>query len=124
MARFEKGNKRGNRFTNATATECGRRGAEVSNRVQKEKKLMKEICEEKLIEILENGKSCQENLLDKARDLSFSSKTTLKDILAFLAFMRDTSGQKPVEKVAQTDSTGLDIQIVDYSKVKDDNTTE
>lgn len=35
----------------------------------------------------------------------------LKDIIALLVFLRDTSGQKPVDKIAETDSQGNDLNF-------------
>lgn len=120
---FQKGNKIGNRFKKgAEQSEIGRKGAEASNRVQREKKMMKKLCEEELNKILSNGKSMQENAIQKLEALLLdknSKNVNVKDLLAFLIFMRDTSGQKPVEKVAQTDSNGLDIQIVNFSDLKE-----
>lgn len=89
-----------------------RRGGINSGKARREKKLLKELCEEKLLEKMSNGKSMQENLITKAASLAFSDKVKLQEVLKFLEIMRDTAGQKPVDKVAQTNTEGQDITPV------------
>lgn len=94
------------------AKRMGSKGGKRSVEVRREKKLLKELCEEKLLEKMSNGKSMQENLITKAASLAFSDKVKLQEVLKFLEIMRDTSGQKPVDRVAQTDTEGQDITPV------------
>ena len=86
------------------AKKRGKNGGKKSAQVRRERKMLRQVAEEKLTEIMSNGKTMQE---DAKRS----------DVIKFLEFMRDTAGQKPVDKVAQTDTLGNDVPKNDLSKV-------
>ena len=98
------------------AKKRGKNGGKKSAQVRRERKMLRQVAEEKLTEIMSNGKTMQDNLIQKAAKLAFED-AKLSDVIKFLEFMRDTSGQKPVEKVAQTDGEGNDVPKNDLSKV-------
>lgn len=91
-------------------------GGKKSAQVRRERKMLRQVAEEKLTEIMSNGKTMQDNLIQKAAKLAFED-SKLSDVIKFLEFMRDTSGQKPVDKVAQTDGEGNDVPRNDLSKI-------
>ena len=99
------------------ARELGRKGGQRSGEVRREKKMLRELAEEKLLEKMSNGKTMQDNLITKAASLAFSNKAKLSEVLKFFEIMRDTSGQKPVDKVAQTDTEGKDIPQIEILPV-------
>lgn len=73
MAKFEKGNKIGNRFkSNAQQTEIAKKGGIASQKKQHETKMLREVALEKLNEMLDNGKTTQEGLVERAKE--FGSK--------------------------------------------------
>lgn len=106
-----------NRRSKEEARELGRIGGQKSGQVRREKKMLKQLCEERLLKKMANGETLQDNLITKAESLVFSKKAKLSEILKFFEIMRDTSGQKPVDKVAQTNSEGKDIPLNDLSKI-------
>lgn len=91
-------------------------GGKKSAQVRRERKMLRQVAEEKLTEIMSNGKTMQDNLIQKAAKLAFEDGK-LSDVIKFLEFMRDTAGQKPVDKVAQTDGEGNDVPRNDLSKI-------
>ena len=103
--------------TTERAKELGRLGGIKSGIRRRERIAMREVCEKRLNEKLSNGKSVQQNLIEKAEELCFGNTAKLTDLVKFLEFLRDTSGQKPVERVAQTDTDGNDVPQNDLSKV-------
>lgn len=98
------------------AKKRGKNGGKKSAQVRRERKMLRQVAEEKLTEIMSNGKTMQDNLIQKAAKLAFEDGK-LSDVIKFLEFMRDTSGQKPVDKVAQTDGEGNDVPKNDLSKI-------
>lgn len=98
------------------AKKRGKNGGKKSAQVRRERKMLRQVAEEKLTEIMSNGKTMQDNLIQKAAKLAFED-AKLSDVIKFLEFMRDTAGQKPVDKVAQTDTLGNDVPKNDLSKV-------
>ena len=98
------------------AKKRGKNGGKKSAQVRRERKMLRQVAEEKLTEIMSNGKTMQDNLIQKAAKLAFED-AKLSDVIKFLEFMRDTAGQKPVDKVAQTDTAGNDVPKNDLSKV-------
>ena len=92
--------------TKSEARERGKKGGKKSGEARRERKALKE----QLLLLLETGNARQElctALLDKALS---------GDVRAF-EVIRDTIGEKPVEKVAQTDGDGNDVPKNDLSKV-------
>ena len=106
-----------NKRSKEEARELGRIGGQKSGQVRREKKMLKQLCEERLLKKMANGETLQDNLITKAESLVFSNKAKLSEILKFFELLRDTSGQKPVDKVAQTNSEGKDIPLNDLSKI-------
>lgn len=103
-------------LTSEEAKRRGSNGGKKSVASRREKKMLRQVAEEKLTEIMSNGKTMQDNLIQKAAKLAFED-SKLSDVIKFLEFMRDTSGQKPVDKVAQTDGEGNDVPKNDLSKI-------
>lgn len=106
-----------NKRSKEEARELGRKGGQRSGEVRREKKMLRELAEEKLLEKMSNGKTMQDNLITKAASLAFSNNAKLSEVLKFFEIMRDTSGQKPVDKVAHTDSEGKDIPSIEILPV-------
>lgn len=112
MAKFEKGNKQGRKFQKGEEqSKLAKLGGIASQKKQHETKMLREVALEKLNEMLDNGKTTQEGLVERAKELALNGKVRLKDIIALLVFLRDTSGQKPVDKIAETDSQGNDLNF-------------
>ena len=92
--------------TASEARERGKKGGKKSGEARRERKALKE----QLLLLLETGNARQElctALLDKALS---------GDVRAF-EVIRDTIGEKPVEKVAQTTADGNDSPVNDLSKI-------
>ena len=92
--------------TKSEARERGKKGGKKSGEVRRERKALKE----QLLLLLETGNARQElctALLEKALS---------GDVRAF-EVIRDTIGEKPVDKVAQTDGDGNDVTVNDLSKI-------
>lgn len=106
-----------NKRSKEEARELGKLGGQKSGQVRREKKMLKQLCEERLLKKMANGETLQDNLITKAESLVFSNKAKLSEILKFFEIMRDTSGQKPVDKVAQTDTEGKDIPQIEILPV-------
>lgn len=111
LKKYKKGD-----VTHEEAVKRGRLGGRRSAIARKERKLLKEVAAEHLLMKMSNGKSVQENLFLKAEKLAFEN-SRLSEVIKFIELLRDTSGQKPVEKVAQTDANGNDVPVNDLSKV-------
>jgi len=92
-------------------------GGKKSVQVRREKKMLRQVAEEKLTEIMSNGKSLQENLVQKLIVGALASDAKVKETLDVFVALRDTAGQKPVDKVAQTDGEGNDVPRNDLSKI-------
>lgn len=85
-------------LTKEEAKRRGSNGGKKSAQVRKEKKLMSQIAEEKLLAIMPCGKTFQEAAFDELEKLALSGITPPKDLIAILEFLRDTAGQKPTDK--------------------------
>lgn len=92
-------------------------GGKKSAQVRRERKMLRQVAEEKLTEIMSNGKSLQENLVQKLIVGALASDAKVKETLDVFVALRDTAGQKPVDKVAQTDGEGNDVPKNDLSKI-------
>lgn len=92
-------------------------GGKKSAKVRRERKMLRQVAEEKLTEIMSNGKSLQENLVQKLIVGALASDAKVKETLDVFVALRDTAGQKPVDKVAQTDGEGNDVPKNDLSKI-------
>lgn len=73
-------------------------GGKKSAQIRKEKKLMRQVAEEKLLKLMPCGKTFQEAAFDELEKLALTGITPPKDLIAILEFLRDSAGQKPVEK--------------------------
>lgn len=104
-------------MTSERAKVVGRLGGLKTAQNRRERKALREVVEERLNAKLRNGKTVQQTLIEKAEELCLNKGAKLTDLVKFLEFLRDTSGQKPVEKVAQTDANGNDVPVNDLSKV-------
>lgn len=99
------------------AKKRGKNGGKKSAQVRRERKMLRQVAEEKLTEIMSNGKSLQENLVQKLIVGALASDAKVKETLDVFVALRDTAGQKPVDKVAQTDGEGNDVPKNDLSKI-------
>ena len=88
------------------ATRRGSKGGKKSVQKRRERKALKE----QLLLLLETG-NAQEQLCT-----SLFEKALSGDVRAF-EVIRDTIGEKPVDKVAQTDGEGNDVPKNDLSKI-------
>jgi hypothetical protein len=88
------------------ATKRGSKGGKKSVQKRRERKALKE----QLLLLLETG-NAQEQLCT-----SLFEKALSGDVRAF-EVIRDTIGEKPVDKVAQTDGEGNDVPKNDLSKI-------
>lgn len=88
------------------ATKRGSKGGKKSVQKRRERKALKE----QLLLLLENG-NAQEELCTSLLEKALSG-----DVRAF-EVIRDTIGEKPVDKVAQTDGEGNDVPRNDLSKI-------
>lgn len=88
------------------ATKRGSKGGKKSVQKRRERKALKE----QLLLLLETG-NAQEELCT-----SLFEKALSGDVRAF-EVIRDTIGEKPVDKVAQTDGEGNDVPRNDLSKI-------
>lgn len=84
------------------AKKRGSNGGKKSGIARREKKLLKQLAEEKLQELMPNGKSFQENAFDKLKDAVMDGYIKAIDLVKVLEFLRDTSGQKPKDKQEHT----------------------
>lgn len=92
--------------------EIARKGKIASDIKKKEKKAMKEVALEKLNSLLPSGNTVQEGLINNAIALSSKERVKLKEIIDLLVFLRDTSGQKPIDKKSFVDNNGDSVQSV------------
>lgn len=88
------------------AAKNGRKGGKKSGETRRKRKALKE----QLLLLLETG-NAQEQLCT-----SLFEKALSGDVRAF-EVIRDTIGEKPVDKVAQTDGEGNDVPRNDLSKI-------
>lgn len=91
---------KGKRITAETATTMGRKGAEVSNRVQAQQKTFAETLKTLLAIELENSKG--EKVTTREAISTAIIKKALQGDRAAFAEIRDTVGEKPIEQVETT----------------------
>ena len=84
-----------NNFNNS---DVAREAQKKSVVARKANKTMKQVAEEKLLELMANGKTFQENAFERLKQALLNDETKPADLVKILEFLRDTSGQKPVEK--------------------------
>ena len=72
------------------AVKNGRKGGKKSGEVRREKKLLKQIAEEKLQELMPSGKTFQECALNQLSSIVLSGLIKPSDIVKVLEFLRDT----------------------------------
>lgn len=80
------------------AVKNGRKGGKKSGEVRREKKLLKQIAEEKLQELMPSGKTFQECAVNQLSSIVLSGLIKPSVIVKVLEFLRDTAGQKPIDK--------------------------
>lgn len=94
----------------ALSKEEARKRGEIGGKKSVQKRRERKALKEQLLLLLETGNAQQElctALLEKALS---------GDVKAF-EVIRDTIGEKPIEKVAQTDGNGNDVPRNDLSKI-------
>lgn len=96
------------RLSSNEARENGKKGGIKSGEVRREKKLLRQVAEAKLLELLANGKTFQECALDNLTEHVLNNLIKPTDIVKILEFLRDTAGQKPIEK---QDITNNDVYV-------------
>ena len=91
---------KGKRFTVETASENGKKGAAVSNRIQAEKKTFAEVLKTLLAIELENNRG--EKVTTREAISTALIKKALSGDRAAFAEIRDTVGERPIEQVETT----------------------
>ena len=118
---LEKG--KATRFTSGEkAVKSGRKGGIASGQAKKKKKLLKECFDELLERDWENRKG-EKNSGSEALTLTVFRKALAGDLKAF-EIVRDTAGQKPIEKVmlAEVDQKTIDeVEKMVLGEAEDDN---
>lgn len=84
-----------NNFNNS---EVARAAQKKSVEARKENQTMRQVAQAKLLELMANGKTFQENAFERLKQALLNNETKPADLVRILEFLRDTSGQKPVEK--------------------------
>lgn len=84
-----------NNFNNS---DVAREAQKKSVEARKANKTMKQVAQEKLWELMNNGKTFQENAFERLKQALLNLETKPAELVKILEFLRDTSGQKPVEK--------------------------
>lgn len=84
-----------NNFNNS---DVAREAQKKSVEARKTNQTMKQVAQEKLWELMSNGKTFQENAFERLKLALLSEGTKPAELVKILEFLRDTSGQKPVEK--------------------------
>ena len=106
----------GRPFTTETAKECGHNGGKASGEAKRKKKLLKDCLNELLASELtdKNGvtKTGSEMLA-----ATLMKKAMKGDVKAF-EVIRDTAGEKPVDKVEQVTEIKVDCEDEDKKKKK------
>ena len=90
--------KLANPANNFNNSEVARAAQKKSVEARKANQTMRQVAEEKLLELMSNGMTFQENAFERLKQALFNNKTKPADLVKILEFLRDTSGQKPVEK--------------------------
>lgn len=106
---------KGKRFTEETATEMGRKGAEKSNKVQAQARTLAEELKALLLVTITNSKG--EKVTTQAAISTAMIKAALGgDVRAFNT-IRDTIGQKPVDQVEASQTVTIKD---DWKKIAND----
>ena len=90
--------KLANPANNFNNSEVARAAQKKSVEARKANQTMRQVAEEKLLELMSNGMTFQENAFERLKQAILSDDTKPADLVKILEFLRDTSGQKPVEK--------------------------
>lgn len=104
----------GVQFTKENAVEMGRKAGKASGKARRNKKLLKD-CLEILLEQKVSTKDGKKVTGAEATAAALFKKALNGDTKAF-ELLRDTAGQKPIDKVEQI-NTNIDI---DFSDISDD----
>lgn len=106
-------------FTSAQSREeaakNGQKGGRISGETRRHKKALKEILRN-LLEVKQKNSRGETLTTQEIICLSLLNKAAKGDVRAF-EVIRDTIGEKPVDKVAQTDGEGNDVPKNDLSKI-------
>ena len=87
-------------------SEIARKGAEARIEKQRKEKQMKEAAQEILLKEMPNGMILQDILLNNLAAKAGKEQATIQELLKTLEFLRDTAGQKPVDKKSYVDNDG------------------
>lgn len=90
--------KLANPANNFNSSEVARAAQKKSVEARKANQTMRQVAQEKLLELMSNGKTFQENAFERLKQALLNDETKPADLVKILEFLRDTSGQKPVEK--------------------------
>ena len=101
-----------NNFNNS---DVARAAQKKSVEARKANQTMRQVAEEKLLEFMANGKTFQENAFERLKQAILNDDTKPADLVKILEFLRDTSGQKPTEKVEATNAT---ITVTDEKTIE------
>lgn len=101
-----------NNFNNS---DVARAAQKKSVEARKANQTMRQVAEEKLLELMANGKTFQENAFERLKQAILNDETKPADLVKILEFLRDTSGQKPTEKVEATNAT---ITVTDEKTIE------
>lgn len=101
-----------NNFNNS---DVAREAQKKSVEARKTNQTMKQVAQEKLWELMANGKTFQENGFERLKQALLNDETKPADLVKILEFLRDTSGQKPTEKVEATNAT---ITVTDEKTIE------
>lgn len=93
-------------------SEVARQGGYASQEKQHRDKAMKEAAQDLLWKMMPNGMSLQDILLNNLGAKAGKEEATISELVKTIEFLRDTSGQKPVEKKSLVDSAGEDVTPV------------
>lgn len=94
-----------------------RNGGIKSGIVRREKKLLKEVAAEKLLKLMPCGKTFQDLSIDILIDKVTTGEIKAVDVVKVLEFLRDTAGQKPVEKQEIINPNPIEVKV-DKSDIK------
>lgn len=87
-------------------------GGKKSAQVRKEKKLMRQVAEEALLKLMPNGQSFQEQAFERLQETLLNDSIKPQDFVKILEFLRDTAGQKPIDRQLTAECTKEDLEII------------
>ena len=99
-------------LTKEEAKRRGSNGGKKSVQVRREKKLMRQVAEETLLKLMPNGQSFQEQAFERLQESLLNDYIKPQDFVKILEFLRDTAGQKPIDKQLNVEGTKEDLEIV------------